>query len=145
MPQLEVPLTEGALAFVVDIEVTHAPAIIAYLRRRGEPAPEAVRVKALVDTGAGVCAATADMIGRLNLPTKSAKSQEIMTAGGAIQSLEYYGALRLAGLPDLAVDYATICQFDFVDSPFEFILGMNVLSRWNWRYTHAGMRLVFET
>lgn len=145
MAQLEVPLIEGALAFVVDIEVSQAPVIVAHLNRRGEAVPEPARMRALVDTGAGVCAATADVIGRLKLPTKSTKRQEIMTAGGAIQSLEYYGALRLAGLHELAVDYATICQFDFVDSPFDFILGMNVLSRWNWRYTRAGMRLVFES
>lgn len=145
MPHLEVPLTEGALAFVVEIEVSQAPAIIAYLKRRGEAVPEPLQVRALVDTGAGICAATAEMIGRLHLPSKSAKRQQIMTAGGAIQSKEYYGALRLAGLHELTVEYATICQFDFVDSPFDFILGMNVLSRWNWRYTHAGMRLVFES
>ena len=144
MSQLEIPLAEGTLAFVVGLEVSQAPAVASYLKSRGEPVPEPVQVRALVDTGAGVCAATANLIRRLNLPTKSTKRREIMTAGGPIASLEHYGALHLVGLEELKADYATICRFDFTDSPFEFILGMNVLMRWNWRYSRAGMRLVFE-
>ena len=57
-----------------------------------------------------------------------------MTAGKTIQSKDYYGAFAFADNEDLGMKYVKILQFDLEESPYDFIIGMNVLCRWSFTY-----------
>ncbi len=67
-----------------------------------------------------------------------------MTAGGKIETLEYFGAIKLAGAPGIRADYATIQQYLFEDTPFDFIIGMSVLMCWDFSCSNMDQKLKIE-
>ena len=133
-----------SLAFVVEVRVDNISAVKAKLVQEGKPVPPPLTVQALVDTGASTCAATDRIISALALPSKNDVSREIMTAGGPIRSRQYFAALHLFLASDIRVGYATLCRYDFSRAPFDLILGMTALMRWNFSYARVDQKLVIE-
>ena len=144
MAAVTIPLHPDQLSFVVEVEVDNIPAVKGKLLQEKKQAPAPLRVKALVDTGASTCAATDRVIQALKLPSKNAVAGEIMTAGGPIKSLQYFAALHLTEAPEIRVGYATLCRYDFTNAPFELILRMSALSRWNFTYSRVEQKLTIE-
>ena len=79
------------------------------------------------------------------MPAQSIQKFKVQTASGVIKSQRYHGAFSLTGEPALKVDLVTI-QETFVDdqTPFEFVIGMTALGRWNFWYTRADRKLTIE-
>ncbi len=144
MGRLTVSLDPRATLFLVEVEIDNIPAVKNKRKAQGGPDCLPVRTLALVDTGASVRAATDKIIRRLQLPSKSDRVCQTMTAGGAIETLEYFGTIKLVQAPDLRVDYTTIQQYQFDKAPFDFIIGMSVLMRWNYSYSRVDQKLTLE-
>jgi len=139
------PLREG-LVFVAEIQLDNISAVKGMLARQGKPIPPPLRLKALIDTGASVCATTKANIEKLQLPAQSNQSFSVRTAGGVIQSRRYHGALFFTGEPTIRTDLVTI-QETYIDeqTPFEFVLGMTALSRWDFRYARVEQKMTIES
>ena len=144
MGRVTIPFHPDNLAFVVEVQVNNTAAVRAKLAQEGKPVPEPMTIQALVDTGASTCAATDRLIAELCLPSRSDETREIMTAGGAIQSRQYFAELHLTEAPDIRVGYTTLCRYDFTGAPFDFIIGMSALMRWNFSYARVEQKLTIQ-
>jgi predicted aspartyl protease len=145
LPRLSVSPLEEGLVFITEIELDNTPAVKAMLAKAKKPVPPPLRLKALIDTGASICATTPETIKRLGLPAQSTQKFKVNTAAGVIESERHYGALFLTGEPAIKADVVTL-QETFVDqrAPFQFVLGMTALRRWNFWYTRSDQKLTIE-
>ena len=135
MARCHIPLSKENGAFFISVLVDNTFAVKAKRKIAGLPIPDPFRTFALIDTGAGTSAASPKLIEALDLPTQSDKVIEIETAGGLIESYTYFGAVSLEEEPSIGVPYSAISQFDLPEeSPFQFIIGMNILKKWEFSY-----------
>ncbi len=141
--QLELALN-AELVLTVELELDNIASVKAMLQQQGRPVPPPMRIMALVDTGASVCAASPNVVRALRLPSQNVARQQIMTAGGPMQSQTYCAALHIPALPTLKADFVRLNQFNLSGTPFDFIIGMNVLMRWSWSYDRATQKLILD-
>jgi hypothetical protein len=67
-----------------------------------------------------------------------------MTPKGLMKSREHYGALQLVDAPAIGVSLMRVRRYEFTGGPFDFILGMNVLARWDFRFDRLSRTLIVD-
>ena len=144
MSRIEIAVSPVYFGFIVNLRVDNTPAAKALLRSAGKPIPPPVMATALIDTGASICGVKEDLIRALALPSRSAQTRLITTAGGEFHSPDYYAGISVVDDPEIAIPFVRVCCLALGAGPFDMILGMNALAQLNWSYSRATQRLTLQ-
>ena len=147
MPLVTCPLApEGAM---VDVRIGWSAGQIRTLRAAHWPIPQAVDLRAIIDTGADVSALDRSVVQSLQLPVGGIIPANVPGGSGLIFTSEHEAGLtnlapQGSGQADLIVSDLLVLELDLASLGYQALIGRDILARCRFLYDGPHRQFTLE-